>query len=197
MVIPVIIGITTTSERREKLAQCVAAVRANTSYPYFILLHEDENRDGWVAPTRFLLSQVAPASLICILNDDMIVEKDWLTILLSSYTERFPDSDGLAQGEDTVQHGRIATCPLAPAWFLLRHCRPEYKHSYADEELTIRARSLGKYLFVPTAIIRHVHWSTGASVMDSTYDISRKREENDRAVFEERKRHAFYLEKPE
>ena len=187
------ICITSTLERRERLQRSIHHIRNHSNYPHMIVLYEDEERNGCIGPTRKILSSIKEDDLVIVLNDDMVPEPNWLKILVEAYLKAFPNLDGLAQPEDTIQHGKIATCPMATPKFLLEHWRPEYNHLYGDEELTLRAKMLGKYIYVPESVVVHEHPSRGFALNDPNYHLGSRHYEHDFKVFEERRKNNFYL----
>ncbi len=179
------IGIATIQGREERLKKCIQAIYENTDFPYMISLHLDCELLGCIRPTRKILSLLNPDSLVIILNDDMIVQKKWLSTLVAAYKNRFPNYDGIAQPNDGYNDGAIATCPFSTPKFLLEHWNPEYHHYFGDCELTERSKILNKYLYVPESTIVHEHLSEEE---DPSYKHANKWWSIDQKKYEERKK---------
>lgn len=100
-------------------------------------------------------------------------------------------------GEDTIQHGHIATCPFFTQRFIRAIggiYQAGYKHLYADTELTEIARMAGVLRYLPGMVTRHLHYSVGTAPSDATYARSERFNDDDKALFESRSRERYYLE---
>ena len=184
------ICITTIAGREERLKKCIDAIEKNSNYKYILSIYKDFELKGCVGPTRLILSSLNPDKLAIVLNDDMVPQKDWLKILVERYIQAFPQNDGLAQPQDTIQNGNIATCPMATPKFFLEHWRQEYHHMYGDTELTERAKILGKYLYVPESVVVHEHLSESE---DPNYKHANKWYGIDHETYAKRRLNNFYL----
>lgn len=71
---------------------------------------------------------------------------------------------------------------------------PDYFSLWADVEATEIAKLLGQYVYVPTTIHKHLHFSTGA-LMDALYARNNTYKQ-DRKVYDRRRGNNFYLPFP-
>lgn len=175
--------IPTTKERRPRLDKLIQALR-EVEIPYILCIYENMD-GGWVKATRNMLLEMNPTSLCLILGDDCLPEKGAIEILYNKYVERFPDCVGLAQPEDDILHGSVATFPMAIASNILKYLHYQYHHNYADQELTEWFKSMGKYLYVPESVIHHQHWTNGAE-RDNTYKLQENYYQHDADLFNSR-----------
>jgi hypothetical protein len=186
----VIIAIATIHGRENRLQKCLDAIKENTDFPHITSIYYDTELQGCVGPTRKMLSTFHPHNAVIVLNDDMIVQKNWLSILVSEYRAVFGNAIGLAQPNDTLKNGTLASCPFSCPAFLLEHWRPEYHHMYGDTELTHRVKYLKKYLYVPKSVVRHEHLSESK---DPNYRHANKWWDIDTKTYNERKERNFDL----
>lgn len=100
-----------------------------------------------------------------------------------------------------VQEGRLAVHPIFSRVYVdelgaswdgpgVVACE-EYAHWYCDEEWSQVARSRGVFLFVPDAVVEHLHPAAGRADMDDVYRLGYRNAVNDEHTFRARAaRHA-------
>jgi GT2 family glycosyltransferase len=178
--------IPTTKERRERLDECVNAVKDNAGIPHRILIYEN-NDGGCVLAMHNAVKDIN--GLIFIINDDMIMEKDCLKILMDNYDNNFLYPD------DGIQKGKFACSFFCDADYFRKHLHLGYTHNYVDNELTEIARMQGKLKYVPEAKLIHKHWTRGVA-KDKTYGLQDTTKEKDKKLYEERLAVGFNLTPP-
>lgn len=100
--------------------------------------------------------------------------------------EAYAHPVSLIFGEDTIQHGHIATHPFFTYRFIanlggLYH--GHYQHLFADTELTEIARMAGVLRYLPNVVTRHLHYTVGTAPSDPTYARSERFNDADKAEF--------------
>ena len=175
--------IPTTPERRERLQECLNAVRDNSNFPHRILIYEG-NDGGYVKAVHRAVEDIN--GLVCVIGDDMIPQKDWLKHLAETY------NDNLVFPDDGISKGKLATAFLCSADYLRKYLYKGYSHLFSDRELTAVSKILGKLQYVPESKVIHNHWSTGAK-KDNTYLAQDKTKDKDRELFFIRKAKNFDL----
>lgn len=176
--------IPTTPGRRLRLFKCVKAVQDNSSYPHEVVVFEN-SLGGWVPAVREMIKDLGEG-LVVVIGDDTIPQPDWLKILVSAYMERFPNNDGLAQPDDGIHHGRIASYPMATPAYLLRWIYSGYKHNYADKELRNVAAARGEYLWVSESKVVHIDANVRPELYDETYALQRDTRSKDKQLYAQR-----------
>ena len=177
------IVIPTTEERRQRLEDCLTAVKNNSNYPHRILIYEG-NDGGYVNAVHKMIEDIN--GLVCVIGDDMIPQKDWLKYLVEAY------DDNLVFPDDFISNGTLATAFLCSADYLRKYLHKGYSHLYSDTELTEVSRILGKLKYVPKSKVIHNHYIKGAK-MDNTYLSQNLTKDKDKDLFSKRKANNFYL----
>lgn len=110
-------------------------------------------------------AKIATGDLLVIISDDfscpIIGWNKWLVKSVQNYT------DFCAKTDDGLQPTLI-TMPIMDRIYYERYgyiYYPEYKHMFADQELTSVALMTGKYIKLDLSF-PHLHYSTGKSVKD-------------------------------
>lgn len=183
---PVTIIIPTVKGRRERLMECINAIRDNANYPHKILIYENEDK-GWVKAMINAVDNIN--GMIYVSNDDMVMQKDCLKLLVEAYEENDVE---LLYPDDTINNGTIATSFLCNADYFRKYFHAGYNHNYGDTELTEIARLQGKLMYVPKAVSIHKHWTMGAP-KDETYKLQDTTISVDRELYNERRKHNFYI----
>ena len=183
---PITILIPTTPERRERLSTCVKALYENSDHPFTLMTYE--NNIGWVGAVLHMLSLLNATDIVCIINDDCIPQKGWLKTMVEEYFSAFSDGIGLAQPNDGIMNGSVATLPMGQVGYLEKNICSEYKSYYADTELTENAVRDGKYIYVDTAVIEHHHWSVSKGFHDATYASQEVNLQHDMDLYSKRRR---------
>jgi hypothetical protein len=176
------IVIPTTPERRNRLQECIRAIRDNSNYPHRILIYEG-NDGGYVKAVHRAVENIN--GLICVIGDDMIPQNNWLRYLAEAY------NDNLVFPDDGISNGKLATAFLCDADYLRKYLYIGYSHLYSDRELTAVSKMLGKLQYVPKSKVIHNHWSTGAK-KDETYLAQDNTRNSDKTLFFNRKANNFY-----
>lgn len=68
---------------------------------------------------------------------------------------------------------------------------PCYQTWYTDVETCERAKIAGKYVYAVTSLVEHNHPDWGKSSLDDTYKLRISKREEDRLLYEERKKQGF------
>ena len=141
---------------------------------YEIITEEDTERIG--APKMIKrLTDKSTGELVCFLGDDCIPQKDFLKNATESM-ELFPGGWGIVGFDDNI---RIrGTIKAAAHWLahkkMLAFLDGEffhtgYKHCWCDNELSIRASEMGRYVFCKEAYVYHDHPIVNRKADDPDY----------------------------
>jgi hypothetical protein len=175
--------IPTTKNRREKLDECLTAIRENTDIPHLLTVYE--NSEGGCVPANLrMVEGLKDNEIVVVLNDDMIVQPNWLGVLISAYLQRFPDGNGLAYPDDMLRGELLSTIFCCTVKYLKENYFSGYRHNYADQELM--DRSQGKLLYVPESKVLHKHMNNGGTP-DETYALQSKSFNDDERLYYQRK----------
>jgi len=164
--------------------ECVKAVQQNSNYPHELVIFENL-LGGWVRAVREMIKDLGEDPIV-VIGDDTLPQPDWLKILVESYKERFPRNDGLAQPDDGLHRGRIASYPMATPRFLQRWIYSGYKHNYADKELRNVAQTKGMYLWVAESKVVHLDRNVRPELYDDTYALQEKTRSEDQVLYKQR-----------
>lgn len=186
--------IPTTVDRRERLAKCVDALRASVcSEPFTICTYENKD-GGFIAAIHKMLEGIDDNSLVFCIGDDVIVDKTCLHRLYEAYTNapRTKMMQGVVcQPYDEFHNGAIVVNPFCQAWVMKRYQYKGYIHNYADVEFTEIIKERKMYLYVPDAIVEHVHHINNKAEFDQTYKDCSKFLDHDRGLYQSRKAAGF------
>ena len=161
--------------RPDKAIRCCNAIRESAGIPesqYEIITEEDNERIG--APKMVKkMTDSCQGELVCFLGDDTIPQPGFLKYALEAMAT-LPDGWGMVGFNDNLyQEGKAATHWLADKRLLPLvggdFFHPGYRHCWCDNELCIRAESLGKYIFCERAYIYHDHVLVNPKNADSDY----------------------------
>ena len=186
--------IPTTKGRRVRLDECLKAVRASVcTEPITICLYEN-NDGGWVKALHNLLVGLYSDTIVFNIGDDVIIEPDCIQKLFDAFQKNKDDMSTLAmhdkplllQPYEQVHEGRICTNPFCTADVIRKYLFKGYVHNYADNELTDRVIKEGRYVYVPEARTKHVHFELDAKLYDETYDLTQRFFLTDRDLFRQR-----------
>lgn len=179
--------IPTTIERRDQLKECIANIEKYADIPYEIFT--DENNDGgWVkAIHRFCNTHTG---LTWVIGTDVRIGEKTLSTMVEAYNKTFPNKDGIVQPYDEFHEGKLAVHPLGDTETLKKYIYDGYIHCFSDNEMTERAMSDGKYLYVPEAYVEHLHFINKKAEEDETYKkiYNKENYEKDRTLYLERKK---------
>lgn len=109
-------------------------------------------------------AKIASCDLIIVISDDTDCPEHWDTLLLEQLAGKV---DFCAKCDDGLQPTLI-TMPVMDRVYYERYgyvYHPDYKHMFADQELTAIAMMTGKYIKLPLSF-PHLHYSTGKTPKD-------------------------------
>jgi len=163
--------------RPEKAERCRNAVIENSGIlasQYEIITEEDTERIG--APKMVKkMTDSCQGELVCFLGDDTIPQKGFLKHAIEAMAT-LPDGWGLVGFDDNI---RLKGQKKAAAhWLADKRLLPfldgeffhtGYKHCWCDNELTVRASILGRYVFCKDAFVYHDHPIVDIKSDDSDY----------------------------
>jgi len=163
--------------RPEKAKRCVDAIKANSGVGnllYEIITEEDTERIG--APKMVKkMTDACKGSMICFLGDDTIPQPGFLKYAIEAMVT-LPDGWGMVGFDDNIrQPGQVKA---AAHWLCDRRLlslldgeffHTGYRHCWCDNELSIRATELGRYVFCEKAYIYHDHVITDSRNDDPDY----------------------------
>jgi GT2 family glycosyltransferase len=178
--------------RPEGLERCVNAIKENAGIPEseYQILHEVD-AGGIGAPLMVKkLTDRAPDDLVMFLGDDTIPQPGFLREALAAM-EALPDGWGLV-GLNDLYHSSSGP---ATHWLASKKLLPlvggeffhtGYYHWFCDNELTDRARSLGRFVWAGNAVIKHDNdeIKRGGHVRDDQKDAF----EHDKRLYMERRK---------
>jgi len=163
--------------RPEKAKRCVEAIKANSGVGpllYEIIIQEDIERIG--APKMVKkMTDACRGSMICFLGDDTIPQLGFLKYAIEAMVT-LPDGWGMVGFDDNIR--QPGTVKAAAHWLCDRRLLPlldgeffhtGYRHCWCDNELSIRATELGRYVFCEKAYIYHDHAITNSKNDDPDY----------------------------
>jgi len=136
----------------------------------------------------------ATGDILIAISDDTSCPEFWDTLLRSALQGK---TDFCAKTDDGLQPTLI-TMPLMDRIYYERYgyvYHPDYKHMFADQELTTVAKMTGKFIQLPLKF-EHLHYSTGKSPKDEINvlnDLSWKQGEK---LFNERLKTNFEIAEP-
>lgn len=135
--------------------------------------------------------------LLAVADDMEPVTHGYDQIITEKMRKTFPDFDGVLNYHDGHVGEQCITYPVVGKKFYQRFgylFHPFYKSLFANEELTIISRMLGKQAASDQVLIKHNHPVWGAGSWDALYARNQGLESYDRAVFNTRRQHNFYLD---
>ena len=161
--------------RPEKAERCIAALENDLSFQEFeIVTAIDDNRIGCPRMVKDLVNKTR-YDLVCFLGDDTIPQPGMLRNALDAMGT-LPDGWGMVGINDNVRAPHTDN-PVAH-WLadkrLLAFLGGEffhtgYVHCWCDNELTDRAKALGRYVFAEDARLTHDHPILNPDADDADY----------------------------
>jgi hypothetical protein len=119
------------------------------------------------------------------LGDDHVPETRGWDVLLLAAVDRMGGC-GISYGDDTLQHANLPTAPVvssaivrALGWMFL----PGLTHFFADNVWKDLGRAAGCLAYVPEVTIRHLHYTSGLSPDDATYQEAAGAWDGDEATY--------------
>ena len=144
-------------------------VVTNAVYKCYLTNHQE-----LVKATRYGIEH-CDSEFIVYYNDDMMMDKDCLSIAMREWEERFNGGEGLIGFDDGINKfiGAVGltnkkTIKKFDAW------NPIYIHFWADTELGVRTRNAGCFYWSHDAKIDHLHPLVNKASWDRTYENSHK-----------------------
>lgn len=117
-------------------------------------------------------------------NDDMVMDKDCLSVAMREFKEKFNGGLGLVQFDDGINlfigAVGLTTKETVKGFDAFS---PDYIHFYSDTELGLRTRNNSCFFWSHDAKVEHLHPITKKAILDQTYIDSAKNLEHDRKVF--------------
>ena len=150
--------------RPKGMERCKEAIYANSGIPddsFEIITAQDSARIGPALMLKELVDHAAKYPLVMFLGDDTEPEADFLHNALEVMT-KFPDGWGLVVLNDGHHDGSY----LATHWLADRRLLPllggeffhtGYWHCFCDNELTMRATELERYIWAANARVQHMN----------------------------------------
>jgi len=130
-------------------------------------------------------------------SDDLEpVVKNYDKIIVETMLKNFPDLDGVLNFSDGHVGAACNTYPIVGKNFYKKFnylYHPSYKSLFANEELTLVSRLLGKEFTSNTVILRHNHPVWGLGDWDNLYYRNEALKEHDRAIFKARRSANFFI----
>ena len=150
--------------RPKGMERCKEAIFLEAGVPtdtFEVITAQDHTRIGPALMLKELVDKAAQYPLIMFLGDDTIPEPDFLRNALE-VMKQLPDGWGLVGLNDGRHNGDY----LATHWLGDRRMLPlldgeffhtGYWHCFCDNELTMRAIGLGRYMWASNARVQHLN----------------------------------------
>lgn len=169
--------------RPEGAERCIRSIRSNAGIPesqYEILISKDNSRIGCPKMIKKLVKKTKH-DLVLFLGDDTEIEPDCIANALNAMAF-LTDGWGLVGLNDGFHNGN----KKATHWLASKRMLPlldgeffytGYRHTRCDQELTDRAKEMGKYAWAIDAKLKHHHpiikdtpWEEWDDDYKKTYD---------------------------
>jgi hypothetical protein len=143
------------------------------------------------------MEKAKPYDILLLASDDMVpIRKGYDNIIRSHMKQYFQNTDGVLWYNDGFQGRNLNTlCILGKKYYdrfgYIYH--PSYKSFYCDNEFMEVANKLNKQVYIDDVIIQHQHPDILKNQYDELYTKNSKYAEQDRLLYEERKRNHFPL----
>jgi len=137
-------------------------------------------------------AKIAKGDIFIVVSDDTDCPQDWDKIILEATEGK---TDFLLRVSDGIQK-RICTLPIMDRTYYNRFgyiYNPIYRHAWVDTELTEVAYSLGRIIVRNDIKFPHLHPEVTKEPKDALYLRNDKTHDEDRHIFEARKRINFGL----
>ena len=179
-------------KQTSSLLECLYYIHENAGYPHVMVTYENY-REGFVKPIHLILDGLKPETLVwCIGDDTKLVEPDTLKRLV----EALADLSWVVQPDDGIQHGNIITMPLCTAETMRKYTYKGYFLNFADNEFTDIMTAEGRYKYHPEIKVEHMHPAVKKAPMDETYAYAQTKFNDDRVLYEERKKNNYEPKNP-
>lgn len=145
------------------------------------------------------LSDLSDNEILLAVGDDMQVVVDgYDQVIVNTMLEHFPDLDGVLNFHDGFVGAEVNTYPIVGAPFYRRFgylFNRSYRSLFANEELALVSRILGKEARFEQVLIKHNHPVFGLAPWDDLYTRNEHLKPYDSSVFKSRRSQNFYLDK--
>jgi len=126
-------------------------------------------------------------------NDDLIYRTHGWDTIVEEESKKFPDDIYCMWMEDLINGEKHCAFPIvSKKWYTtLGYFTPGvFNFGYNDTWVFDVAKKVGRTHFIPNAVNEHMHFTTGKSGMDDTYNRNRTQErgnlyEKDKVIFED------------
>jgi hypothetical protein len=177
--------------RPNLLERCVSAIKTNAEYDnYEIITEEDVDRIGCPKMVKKLVERTT-GDAVMFLGDDTIPQPGFLKNAVNQL-KSFKDNIGLVALNDGTNRRMLATHWLAHKKILPiiggEFFHTGYHHCYCDNELSLRTQLLDLYAYCHDSVIEHDNPILKKTEMDEHYKRAYSFYEQDRVLFENRKR---------
>lgn len=143
-----------------------------SDYSIFETIGDEFDVDAyiWQTPNKSAIqainicAEVCTGNILIVVSDDFDCIPHWDTLLLKELAGK---EDFLLKTDDGLQK-TLVTLPIMDRKYYERFgyiYHPDYLHMHADEEMTIIALMLGRYI-KSDLLFPHLHYTTGAMQMD-------------------------------
>jgi hypothetical protein len=125
-------------------------------------------------------------------NDDLVYRTPGWDTIVESESNKFPDDIYCMWMEDLINGEKHCAFPIvSKKWYTtLGYFTPGvFNFGYNDTWVFDIAKRVGRTHFIPNAVNEHMHFTTGKSTMDDTYERNRTQQrgnlyEKDKIIFE-------------
>ena len=135
----------------------------------------------------------AEETILIMGNDDLIYRTHGWDTIVEEESNKFPDDIYCMWMEDLINGEKHCAFPIiSKKWYTtLGYFTPGvFNFGYNDTWVFDVAKKVGRTHFIPKAVNEHMHFTTGKSGMDDTYNRNRTQErgnlyEKDKVIFED------------
>jgi glycosyl transferase/beta-hydroxylase protein BlmF len=133
-----------------------------------------------------------PADILIMGNDDLIYRTPGWDVIVEDESNKFSDDIYCMYMEDLINGEKHCAFPIvSKTWYTtLGYFTPGvFNFGYNDTWVFDVAKKVGRTHFIPNAVNEHMHFTTGKSGMDDTYNRNRTSDrgnlyEKDKIIFE-------------
>lgn len=183
--------IPTTPERKKRLEKTLDSIKRSNCNQELNVVVDVNQYEGYVKSVLRMLNKISGITMI--ITDDIEVCPNTIQELYNVYTKAFPNNDGLCVYGDHHWHLGTFGLPFAHSNVLKEVINPEYFHNFQDIEMCDVMKMRGKYLPVPTALVKHNHYIWDGDVKrDETYAKGEEFSDSDNAILKRRRENKYY-----
>jgi hypothetical protein len=149
---------------------------------------------SWNVLAEFAANHLdCPADIFIMGNDDLVYRTPGWDTIVESESNKFPDDIYCMWMEDLINGEKHCAFPIvSKKWYTtLGYFTPGvFNFGYNDTWVFDIAKRVGRTHFIPNAVNEHMHFTTGKSGMDDTYNRNRTQDrgnlyEKDKIIFED------------